>query len=720
MSGRDIRFGNDAVELLLGVKEDGRITLEDLGSAGTVPRTQGSPYFDSSAAPLCEVRLSGEGNIATKTSRSLVGTYLGARLKYQNHNITENQDAGTKTLHTEIKDEETGVTVVSHLTIYSGLPIVRSSATIRNDGTEDIIVTQVTSFVFGGVTRLPQWWANYSVSRATNTWFREAQWKDFSLPEVGVDDNAVYQLEQGATATMSAFSVSNRGTFSTQGHLPMGMLKRNDGSDTWLWQVEASGSWEWEIGDYRDDVYVALTGPNSNNHDWRQRLAPGTSFTTVTAAICHVAAGQGTAFGFLTSYRRRIRRPHPDYEGMPIFFNDYMNCLMGDPTYEKIMALVGPVARSGAEYFVIDAGWYADELDWWDDVGAWEPSEKRFPNGFENLLRDIRAAGLKVGLWIEAEVVGIRSPIRNQLPDEAFFMRDGRRVLEKNRYQLDFRHPAVISRMDAVIDRLVSKYGVEYLKFDYNIGVTEGTDVSCSSAGAGQLEHNRAYLSWVEALLDKYPGLIIENCSSGAQRIDYAMNAVHTLQSTSDQQNPVKYAAVSAAIHTAIAPEQGASWAYPQPDWEDEINAMTVVNSLLGRVHLSGRLDLLSAEQLRLVYDGMDVYKAIRGHLATSTPFWPLGLAQWHDDWLATGLQVSGLEDSGCAYVAVWRRGGEESHTIPVPCASGGQGVVAKVLYPEKLPIEANWDSSTSSLRVTLTPLICARLLAITWVIPSG
>ena len=137
MSGRDIRFGNNAVELLVGVKQDGRVTLEDLGPVGAVPRAQGSSHFESSATPLCEVRLSGEGNAATKTSRSLVGTYLGARLKYQSHDITEDQSAGTKVLNTEMKDEETGITVVSHLTLYSGLPVVRSSATIRNDSAED-------------------------------------------------------------------------------------------------------------------------------------------------------------------------------------------------------------------------------------------------------------------------------------------------------------------------------------------------------------------------------------------------------------------------------------------------------------------------------------------------------------------------------------------------------------------------------------------------------
>ncbi|CAM1508839.1 Fc.00g025780.m01.CDS01 [Cosmosporella sp. VM-42] len=366
------------------------------------------------------------------------------------------------------------------------------------------------------------------------------------------------------------------------------------------------------------------------------------------AAVCYVSDTPDKAFAALTDYRRRIRRVHDDHQHLPIILNDYMNCLMGDPKEDKIMALRDPVANSGAEYFVIDAGWYADESNWWDDVGAWEPSTKRFPMGFANLLGKIRAKGLKPGLWIKSEVVGVRSTVAKLLPDETFFQRDSQRIVEKNRYHLDYRYPAVVNRMDKVIDRLVNEYGARYFKFDYNIEITQGTDANCSSAGVDQLEHNRAYLQWVGRLLDRHPGLVIENCSGGAQRIDYSILTVHQLQSTSDQQHPEKYAAIAAAIPTAVTPEQGATWAYPQPDWDEKKNALTVVNSLLGRIHLSGRLDIMSPEQLKLIYDGMDVYQNIRGDIASSVPFWPLGLPAWNDDWRVLGLStVSSTSEQG-------------------------------------------------------------------------
>lgn len=50
----------------------------------------------------------------------------------------------------------------------------------------------------------------------------------------------------------------------------------------------------------------------------------------------------------------------------------------------------------------------------------------------------------------------------------------------------------------------------------------------------------------------------------------------------------------------------------PQSEWSDETNALTVANSLLGRIHLGGRLDIMKPEQLMIVYGGMEMYQQIR------------------------------------------------------------------------------------------------------------
>ncbi|KAJ5776357.1 Melibiase subfamily [Penicillium nucicola] len=712
MSDKMLILENDTIQVGIHINEDGTCSLAYLLPAGQKPQPSSSPHFQDGYLPLVELRLSGPGNSSQKSSRALVAGYIGERLKYQNHREFNDGLKRSKSLDVGLLDEKTQMTVTSHLTIFEDLPFLRSSVTAKNDSSVAVVVNQMPSVVIGGMTRSSQWWQDYEVSYANNTWFREAQWVTLSLPDVGLDDTGVYGLPDKHQATLATFGISNQGSFSTQGKLPMGMLKKRDQTETWLWQIEHNGSWRWEIGDWRDDVYLAASGPTSDDHDWRHGLAPGESCTSVPVAVAHLFGNQEAAFGALTQYRRRIRRSHSDHQKLPIIFNDYMNCLMGDPTDEKILALIEPVSKAGAEYFVIDCGWYADDSNWWDDVGLWEPSKRRFPMGFENLLGKIRDAGLKPGLWIEPEVIGVRSIMASRLPKEAFFERDGQRIIEKGRYQLDFRHPSVQTSMDKVIDRCVQQYGVGYFKFDYNVQITQGTDLNCSSSGAGFLEHNRAYLLWVNRVFDRYPELLIETCSSGAQRLDYAMLSVHPLQSTSDQQCPTRYAAISASIHTAVTPEQGASWAYPQPDWSEEINALTVVNSLLGRVYLSGRLDSMKAEQLKIIDDGMRVYKDIRGDIPRSTPFWPLGLPGWHDDWLALGLAARSEDGSetGRYYLAVWRRGGSTKCKLPIAALKCSESVAVEFLYPTQLAAQSSWDAVNSALLVEFPDTICARL----------
>lgn len=715
MSSRLIQLENDAIKVGVRIKSDGATSLAYVLPFGSDEQPSCSPHFDDSTLPLIELRLSGEGNASRKTAKALVGGYIAARLRYHGHSFDDSDPERSKILHVELRDTQTGVAVTSHLTIRPGSPFLHSRVTVRNDSSADIIINQAPSLVVGGMTRSSKWWHDYEISYANNTWFREAQWVTRSLPDIGLDDFGLYGWPAGWEASIATFSLSNHSSFSTQRYLPMGALQRKDKHETWLWQVESNGSWQWEVGDMYDNLYLAASGPNSDNHEWRQRLAPGESFTTVPVSLSHIYGDLQASLAALNQHRRRIRLPHPDHKSLPIIFNDYMNCLMGDPTEDKILALIRPVAKSGAEYFVIDCGWYADDNDWWNDVGLWEPSKKRFPSGFGNLLKKIRDEGLKPGLWIEPEVVGVQSIVAHQLPDQAFFQRDGQRVVEKERYQLDYRHPAVIDRMDGVIKRCVEEYGAQYFKFDYNIEVTQGTDVSASSPGAAQLDHQRAYLAWVGRLLERYPGLVIENCSSGAQRMDYAMLSTHTLQSTSDQQYPHHYAVIAASAPTAVTPEQSATWAYPQGDWSDETNALTVVNSLLGRIHLSGRLDTMNQRQLELVYDGMKVYQDIRHIIPSSTPFWPLGLPGWHDEWLSLGLEAqSDKEDNKRqCFVSVWRRAGDTTRSIPVKQFSGQQGVKITVLYPRQLPTKIAWDRDNAAVLVTLPETTCARFLRI-------
>ncbi|WP_435281758.1 alpha-galactosidase [Streptomyces koelreuteriae] len=682
----DFTWGHEALRARFAVAADGTLSLVELAG----PDGEG-PAAPDSALPLVELTALGHGS--GWSGPRFTGTAFGARLAYRAHR-TGSRD-GWDWLTVELHDPATGLTAFAELTSPTGLPVLRSRVRLRNEGLEPLVVQSVSSLLLGG---LPSPDA-LDVHRARNDWLAECRWYAEPLRAAVADIN----MDVHEHDSRAALALTGRGSWPTDGHLAMGALTERDGGRAWVWQVESPAGWRWDAGQRAHGTYLALNGPTDAEHQWRLRLAPGEEFTTVPGALA-LGSGLDAAMGALTSYRRAIRRPHPDHTALPVVFNDYMNTLMGDPTTAKLLPLIDAAADAGAEYFCIDSGWYDDDTrGWWDSVGAWQPSPRRFPDGgIQAVLDRIRERGMVPGLWLEPEVVGVRSPVAAELPAEAFFQRDGVRLTEQGRHQLDLRHPAARAHLDKTVDRIVGDWGVGYLKLDYNILVDPGTQAPGDLApGAGLLGHAHAYLDWLSAVLDRHPGLVVENCASGGMRMDGATLAVAQLQSTSDQQDPLRYAPIAAAAPSAVPPEQGAVWAYPQPGFDDDLITWTLGGALLGRIHLSGHLNRMSEHQLALVRDAVTVYKSIRGDLARALPFWPLGLPGWTDEWLALGLRVPG---DHTAYLSVWRRGGPAELRVPLRHL-GGRAVRAEVLHPTMAGAgRAVWEGDGLSVTVPRAP----------------
>ncbi len=162
----------------------------------------------------------------------------------------------------------------------------------------------------------------------------------------------------------------------------------------------------------------------------------------------------------------------------------------------------------------------------------------------------------------------MNSPVVDRLPAAAFLQRGKQRIVEHGRFHLDLRRPEAVAHLDAVVERLIDEHGIGYFKLDYNINPGAGTDRDADSVGDGLLRHNRAHLAWLDGLLDRHPDLVWENCGSGAMRSDFALLSRLQLQSTSDQQDYLKYPPIAAAAPVLTLPEQAANWAYPQPENE--------------------------------------------------------------------------------------------------------------------------------------------------------
>ena len=201
-------------------------------------------------------------------------------------------------------------------------------------------------------------------------------------------------------------------------------------------------------------------------------------------------------------------------------------------------------------------------------------------------------------------------------------MRAPRRVIEQARCHLDLRHPAAVAHLDETIDFLVGELGVGYLKLDYNITVSPGTE----GGGLGRRGGDAGTQPRPSALAGPRAGpasgthdreLRIGRDADGLRPAVPPAAAVH--------QRPAGLPALSADRGGGPGRDRPGAiggLGLCQPGFSDDKIAFTLCSAMLGRIHLSGHLDKIRAGAERdLVAQAVQVYKAIRSDLAHAVPF---------------------------------------------------------------------------------------------------
>lgn len=712
----------------INIEENGiHMVIEITGEGETLLRHMAPfPYdgtlieaVDDVKYRICEVQVAGMNQDDHHASRH-TGTMPGRLLRYVSHSDTREKEG--RRLSVALAGG--GLHVTCHFQFYHDIPVVRSHTEVRNSSDRPLGLEYVTSFSLTGLTKegKADWEETMGLSLCYNAWYSELQWREYRLPELGLAHTnwaSTQRIEKHVT-----------GTWPTSETMPMGFLKNRETGVGWLWQIESNGSWCFEIADLAKTLFLHLSGPSFQENQWFKSLAPGETFSTVPAAVAVTEGDLAMALGAMNCYRRaNLARPASDSH-LSVVFNDAI-CFDLDPTQEKVEQYLPLAAEAGCEGFCIDAGWYA-KRDWWSEAGNWHENRERFPGGMRAMTDAIRARGMFPGLWLEPEVMGAPfhahhgtgAPIPGQaqgshekvaeggegvslaktLPDSWFFTRHGHRVMDHGRYQLDLRNEEARAFMTEAMARCVEEYGADYMKIDYNINAGPGTDRESDSLGDGLLGHCRAYLQWLEDIQRAYPRLIVENCASGGQRMDFATMRRCALASITDQGDIYELARIAAAAPSAMPPEQCGMWVCPMPDFDEEQTALCFVNALLLRIHLSAPLPSLLPWQLLMIREAIGVYKDIRGSIAIGTPIWPLGLPRREDGWIAFGLQC---EEKGEILLALWRLFGEaDTITLEIPF-----GEEAQCLFPRNLPTEVSVKNGV--VKVRLPQKGSARIISI-------
>ena len=662
--------------------------------ADSVLKLQKAERFSELDSVFAQIQIAGE-NKDTHMGAKMVNSSEANRLTYKNHTISDN----TLT----VVQESPNVRCETVFEGYDDTNAIRVHTVVTNITDAPIVLEEVSAFCLTGIgdKNEPD---NMYFTDFLQSHHAECQPRTRNFRELG--------LYGGRSDSQQRVCGHNIGSWSTKEMLPMGVLEDRKNNRFLMFQIESNSSWYYELSDAAGKYYLYLGGPNYPFGGCFKTLKPGESYTTPYAAIAF-GNSLNDVIGNMTKYRRHIAGISPADAKLPTIFNEYMHLSWDSPTAENTAKYAPVVAKTGVEYYVIDCGWHNEEPGdkVYPFVGHWKESKARFPEGVKKTTDYIRSLGMKPGLWIEPEIIGIQCrQMLEHYDDDCFFQRHGKRLAVMNRHFLDYRNPKVRAYMTETIRRMVEDYGAEYIKCDYNQDCGIGTDLNAENPGVGLEEASNAFLDWMREMIDKYPNVVFEGCSSGGMRMDYKTLSAYSLVSTSDQTDYLLYPYIAGNILAAVLPEQAAVWSYPVAsdctkgeDVSDDRIVINMINSFLGRMHLASHLDYLNEHQIDLIREGVEYYNTLSEMKKTALPYFPMGFTNFGENTVSAGLK-----NGNKIYLAVWNLKGEQE--IVVPIAESITDV--KIAYPTKTSVQLHLCNDGIRLTCPATP--CAVFLEIT------
>ena len=180
-------------------------------------------------------------------------------------------------------------------------------------------------------------------------------------------------------------------------------------------------------------------------------------------------------------------------------------------------------ALQTVDAFWMDAGWYAYEEGWYDGVGNWTPDAARFPDGLRPLADAIKAKGKRFLLWYEPERVR-----EGTILFEEGSRRTGWIVQKDDNLLWNLADDEACRFLTDYIVSSLLENGVSVYRQDFNFYPLEywhKADKAFCGGRRGITENHYVtnLYRYLDALRERVPGLIIDNCASGGRRLDQEM-----------------------------------------------------------------------------------------------------------------------------------------------------------------------------------------------------
>ena len=287
-------------------------------------------------------------------------------------------------------------------------------------------------------------------------------------------------------------------------------------------------------------------------------IAPGEAFVSPEIHVGAVSGGLDDAVNEMHAHIRRSVLCDPAADPSALLVGSGMGA-EHDMSVATTKAFIRQLAEMGAEVFIIDAGWVCPPtqgaIDWGGYNGLNRPDPARYPNGIKELAEDTHANGMKFGLWVEIERLGEKAPLFREKPE----WRAKNIYGERDGGFLDLTQPEAAAWAEEELARIITEYGVDLLRVDYNVSCRSYVLRRDTGFGAPEclsLRQFEAVYNMYRRLKRRFPHVIFENCAGGGGRTDLGQMKAFNHTWVSDWQKLPHSVLITNGMTMALPPER--------------------------------------------------------------------------------------------------------------------------------------------------------------------
>jgi alpha-galactosidase len=524
---KTINICTDKTELILQVSPQNRLYQVYLGDKLLMPSdadnmSWGGGYgSDGTETPRGhEVYMASGGEdyfepaLAITHSDGNQTTYL-----YYKSSDTHAVEGGTETT-IKLSDNKYPIDVTLHYVAYKKENVIKAWSEITHHEKQPITLWRYSSTILYFNN------AKYFLTNYHSDWAREGQ-------------PAVQELQFGKKIIDT--KLGTRAAMQSEPFFELGFdepAKENEGKAL-LGTIGWTGNFRctFEI----DNAGVLRLIPAINPYASDYKLMPGDTFRTPEFIFTISDNGTGEASRNIQDWARRYQLKDGKGDRMTLL-NNWENT--GFDFNQSILGQLMKDAKDlGVDMFLLDDGWFANKYPRKDDkagLGDWSPTTQKLPEGIAGLTRAAREAGVKLGLWIEPEMVNPKSELYEKHPDWVIKQPNRDTYYYRNQLVLDLSNPKVQDYVFGIIDKIkTDNPDVAYFKWDCNSPITNiYSPYLKEKQGNLYIDYVRGLYNVMQRVASKYPDLPMMLCSGGGSRCDYEALKYFTEFWCSDDTDP--------------------------------------------------------------------------------------------------------------------------------------------------------------------------------------